>query len=69
MIIDLYPKEKILKFNYALTLLQLGKYTEGILILIDLISLFQKGHNKNGSDADQLGNGKLSIESNGDNNS
>ena len=33
LIADAYPKEKILKFNHALTLLQLGKYGEALKVL------------------------------------
>jgi tetratricopeptide (TPR) repeat protein len=40
LIIDFFPKEKILKFNLALTLLQLGRYLEAISTLEPLINIF-----------------------------
>ena len=43
---ELYPKEKLLKFNHALTLLQLGKHDEASKVLDVLIKLFQKSIGK-----------------------
>ena len=37
LIADYYPREKILKFNHALTLLQLGRYKEALGVLEPLI--------------------------------
>ena len=42
LIADYYPREKILKFNHALTLLQLGRHLEALRVLEPLIALFQK---------------------------
>lgn len=50
MILNKYPKELIIKYNYALTLFQLGQYKQSQEILDSHIQLAMKQINKEGFD-------------------
>jgi predicted Zn-dependent protease len=50
LIYKLYPKEYLIKYNYALTLFQLGLYKDTLLVLEHYISEASKLHNKEGFD-------------------